>query len=239
MLEARGISKVYPGSGVGISGIHLALRGGERVAVIGPNGAGKSTLVRLLNLTETPTSGQFFWHGRDVRSLAPSELRQVRSRIGTVHQQYGLVPQLSIHLNVLAGKFGRWSLPASLWAMASRTELAEVHAVLGKVGLGELLYERCDRLSGGQQQRVAIARALFQEPEVLLADEPLAALDPAGAGALLDLLLAADGQRTVVMCSHDVDTVLARFPRILGMKHGELCFDLPAHEVTPGLLSSL
>ncbi len=239
IFELAAATKRYPGT-LALDGVDLVLRQGDHVAFLGPSGAGKSTLLRLLNTTVAPTSGTVRFEGRDVATLGEGELRGVRRRIGTIYQQYLLVPQLSVLDNVRAGRVGHWGLLRTLWPVASRAEREEIHALLARVRLAEKLYERTDRLSGGQQQRVAIARAVYQRPDVLLADEPLAALDPASAEELLELLLSFTGEGiTFCLTSHDLEVVLRHFPRVVGLREGRIAFDAKATDVSRELLGSL
>ncbi len=232
-------TKRYP-STPALSGVNLAIQPGEHVAFLGPSGAGKSTLLRLLNTTAAPTSGAVRFEGRDVGTLRESALRAVRRRIATIYQQYLLVPQLSVLDNVRAGRVGHWGLLKTLWPVAARAEREEVHALLARVGLADKLYERTDRLSGGQQQRVAIARAVYQRPDVLLADEPLAALDPPRAMEILELLLSfASEGITFCLTSHNIEEVLRRFPRVVGLREGRIAFDAKATDVSRELIRAL
>ena len=167
------------GSRYALHPLSLTIRPGERVAVVGPSGAGKSTLLRLLATALQPTEGSIEVLGRSVDGLSSRALRRLRARIGTVHQQLHLVAQASVMQNVISGRLGSLSLPRALAALVSRAEAERVAAVLDQVGIADRLHERVDRLSGGEQQRVAIARALYQDPEIVIADEPVASVDPA------------------------------------------------------------
>ena len=239
LFRLSAVGKRYPAQDA-LREVNLTLRAGERVAFIGPSGAGKSTLLRVLNTTAVPTSGDFLFEGRRVAIAGERELRRIRRRVGTIYQQYHLVPQLSVLDNVRAGRVGNWGLGRTLSPFASRAERWEVLALLERVGMAEKLYERVDRLSGGQQQRVAIARALYQNPDVLLADEPLAALDPPRAEKLLQLLLSLAGEgRTFCITSHDLDLVLHHFPRVVGMRDGRIAFDCPSRDVTAAMVGAL
>ena len=217
-----------------LEGIDLSVASGEAVAVVGPSGAGKTTLLRLLNGTVRPSAGRVEVDGVDLASLSRAALREVRAAVGFVHQDHSLVPILKVGQNVSAGRLGRqglWRAARSLlWP--TREELAAVHAVLERVGIPEKLFHRTDTLSGGQQQRVAIARALYQDPQALLADEPVASVDPARGRDIMRLLteLAAERGLTLVASLHDLE--MARtFPRVVGLREGRLAFDAPTGEV--------
>jgi phosphonate transport system ATP-binding protein len=224
-----------------LSDLTLRIARGERVAVLGPSGAGKSTLLRILNATLRPTAGTLRIHGQDAAALRGRELRRVRSGIGTVFQHPALIAPLSAAQNALCGRIARWSLPRSLRALVAppEDELRVALQALATVGLADRAQARADELSGGQQQRVAIARVLVQDPEVVLADEPFASLDPGLTAQLADLLLRACEGRTLIALLHDVPLALERFPRIVGLRAGRVLFDLPARDVAPGHLEAL
>jgi phosphonate transport system ATP-binding protein len=217
------VGKTYPsrrGEVASLARVSFAVAAGERVAVIGPSGAGKTTLFRLLNGTLRPSAGALAYAGRDVAAMSPREARAMRRRIGTIHQQALLVPSLSVLDNTLCGALGRWSLLHSL-----RSAVAPA---------------RGDELSGGQQQRVAIARLVMQDPEVILADEPFASLDPALVDAIAELLLGlAAAGRTLVCTLHDVGLALAMFPRVIALRGGELAFDAASAAVSRDALDRL
>ena len=240
-----GVRAAYPsrrGEVAALGPVSLALSPGERAAVIGPSGAGKTTLFRLLNGTLRPSSGTLAYAGRDVASLGPREARAMRRRIGTIHQQALLVPSLTVLDNTLCGALGAWSL-----AHAVRTAIApaahdveRAMAALEQVALADKRDARADELSGGQQQRVAIARLVMQDPEVILADEPFSALDPALSASIAALLLGLAGEgRTLVCTLHDVTLARALFPRIIALRAGQLAFDLSSAEITEDALDAL
>jgi phosphonate transport system ATP-binding protein len=212
--------------------LSLSIATGERVAVVGPSGAGKSTLLRLLNTSLAPSTGAVHVLGHRVDRLAPGALRAVRARVGTIYQQLLLVPQSSVMQNVVAGRLGRVSLARALWSLVSRSEAERVHAVLDAVGIAHKLHERVDRLSGGEQQRVAIARALYQDPEIIIADEPLASVDPARAAEIIELLARAFAGRTLVVTTHRIEPLLPHVGRVIGLRGGALAFDKPAAALT-------
>ncbi|MGI9241924.1 MAG: phosphonate ABC transporter ATP-binding protein, partial [Verrucomicrobiales bacterium] len=170
--------------------VSISIEAGERIAIVGPSGGGKTTLLRLLNGIVRPEAGSVTTLGERLDTLAPEKLREVRSRIGFIHQHLALVPNLRVVQNVISGKLGRRGLVRSLrdFFVPGSADLEQIHSILERVGISEKLYERTDRLSGGQQQRVAIARALFQEPLALLADEPVSSVDPARARDTVTLL---------------------------------------------------
>jgi phosphonate transport system ATP-binding protein len=199
------------------------------VAFVGPSGAGKTTLLRLLNGTVRPSAGTVAVDGRPLAALPPAELRRLRARIGFVHQDFGLVPNLRVLHNVLAGRLGAQSFLGSLrcFLVPPRRAVVEVHALLERVGIPEKLYEPARRLSGGQRQRVAVARALFQRPGALLADEPVSSVDPARARDTVGLLVEVCRERglTLVVSLHDLGLAREFFPRLVGVRRGRIAFD--------------
>ena len=226
-----------------VAGIDLSIARGEAVALVGPSGSGKTTLLRVLGAVLPATRGTVCIGGRDVTALSPGALRGLRARIGTVHQDLALIPGPRVVTNVLAGRLGRGSTLGGLRRvlLPSRAEVRAVFAVLERVGIGEKLYQRTDRLSGGQRQRVAIARALYQEPDLLLADEPVSSVDPARARDTIALLAELGRERglTLVASLHDVALARAFFPRLVGMRHGRVVFDRPGDEVDDATLEAL
>jgi phosphonate transport system ATP-binding protein len=224
-----------------LAGLDLTVEPGERVAVIGPSGAGKSSLLSLLNGTASPTSGEVRVLGEDLGRLGARARRSVQRRIGTVHQNLLLTPSLKVVHNVSAGLLGEWSLPGAAWSLLAPRETKGVHDALAVLGLEDRLRARTGDLSGGEQQRVAIARALVQSPDLLLADEPIASLDPVRAQRVVDVLLDLNERygTTLLVGLHDVDVALRRFDRVLGLRAGRLAFDLPAAEVGAGLCEDL
>jgi phosphonate transport system ATP-binding protein len=244
IYEARQVGHVYAsrtGAVASLQGIGLRIEKGERVALLGPSGAGKSSLLRLLNGTLRPSSGELRFEGRDLSALSRRELRQVRRRIGTVFQHPSLVPSLSASQNALCGRLGSWTLARSVRALISPTDedTRRARAALQTVGLLDKAPARADELSGGQQQRVAIARVLVQDPEVVLADEPFASLDPALCAQLAELLFEVSKDRTLVAALHDVKMALAYFPRVIGLHSGRIAFDARTEQVRPAMIDGL
>ncbi|MGD1906034.1 MAG: phosphonate ABC transporter ATP-binding protein [Leptolyngbyaceae cyanobacterium] len=221
--------------------VSLTIQAGERVALLGPSGAGKSTLLNVLNGTIAPTTGQITVLGQSLQGLSSGQLRRVQRHLGRVHQSHDLVANLAVIHNVNAGHLGRWSAPQAalslLWPQAVETAAA----ALAKVGLLEKLYARTDRLSGGEQQRVAIARLLVQDPQVILADEPIASVDPARAHDLMTLLRdwCAQAGKTLVVSLHDVDFARRYCDRLIGLRQGRLMFDAPVAQVNDTMLEAL
>jgi phosphonate transport system ATP-binding protein len=226
-LELLGAGRRY-GAHEAVRPLTLRLAVGERVAIVGASGAGKSTLLRLANGSLRPTSGAVRLLGEDPASLGTRALRAVRARVGTIPQQLHLVPQATVMHNVVAGRLGTVSLVRALAALVSRTEAARVRAVLDSVGIGDKIFERVDRLSGGEQQRVAIARTLYQAPELVLADEPLASVDPARSAEIVLLFARAFAGRTLVISTHRLEPLLPHVDRVLGLRDGALVLDAPA-----------
>ncbi|MFQ5847225.1 MAG: phosphonate ABC transporter ATP-binding protein [Candidatus Methylomirabilales bacterium] len=241
MYRLEHIRKTFNGHLVAVDGVSLKVAPGEQVAIIGPSGAGKTTLFRLLNLTLRPDGGRLFLGDLDVGGLTGPPLRAARRRIGTIYQQHNLVPRLSVVHNVLAGRLGTWSGWQAVWSLFRPQELNAAHEALTQVGIPEKLYARTDELSGGQQQRVAIARVLVQKPEVILADEPVASVDPGLAHSIVKLLvhISQASGKTLLMNLHSVELALTYFSRVVGFREGRVQFDRPPVELTEDLLARL
>jgi phosphonate transport system ATP-binding protein len=223
--------------------VSLSIRKGEAMAILGSSGAGKTTLFRLLNATLRPSSGFIQVDGRELGTLSSGDLRRTRRRIGTVYQQHHLVPSLTALENTLCGCLGRWSLGETVRSMLrpAKADLEEALHALELVDLAGKRNARADELSGGQQQRLAIARVLMQKPEVILADEPVASLDPALTEEVMSLLMrvGSEENRTLVVAMHKVELALERFPRVMGLRGGAVFFDRAAGSVGRDLLEGL
>jgi len=209
--------------------INLSVAKGERVAFIGASGSGKTTLLRLLGAQLAPDRGSVQVLGRDPLELGERGLRALRSRLAFLPQDLGLVLNLRVLQNVVAGRCGRRSILGTLrdLILPGLDVRREIYALLDRVGIGEKIYDRVDTLSGGQRQRVAVARALFQEPVALLADEPVSAVDPARARDVLELLarLCEEEELTLLVSMHQLELAQEFFPRLVGLKEGRIVLD--------------
>jgi len=188
-----------------------------------------------------PTSGEVRVLGEDLARLNSRELRRVQGQIGTIYQQFHLVDNLRVVHNVNAGHLANWSFAKSLVSLVRPMEVGTAQTALEQVGIPEKLYERTDRLSGGQQQRVAIARVLVQNPEAILADEPISSLDPQISKEIMDLLLDLSRRsgKTLLSSLHAIDFALSHYERIIGLKAGRVLFDTRTDLVTPEMITAL
>ena len=241
-VALRGVSVRF-GERTVLERLDFACAPGAVVALVGPSGAGKTTLLRLLNAALAPDAGEVAIDGVPLAARGPRELRALRARIGFVHQDLALVPNLRVLNNVLHGGLGRQGLLSSFRTtlFPSRGETERAAELLDRVGIGEKLFQRTDTLSGGQRQRVAIARALYQEPALLLCDEPVSSVDPARARDTVQLLTALARERgfTLLVSLHDVRLAREFFPRLVGLRAGRLGFDRNAADVGSSELDEL
>lgn len=225
-----------------LSQISLSATQGESIALIGPSGAGKTSLLNTIATGHLPTAGQMQVLGQPVSAQsAARDLKALRSLIGTVHQSAPIPLRQRVVTAVLAGKLGQWPLWKALVSLVYPQDMKGAREALARVQLEDKLFARCDQLSGGQLQRVGIARVLYQGAELMLADEPVSALDPALSQATVQLLVqeAAARNATLVASLHAVDLALANFSRIVGVRNGRLAFDLPAAQVSQAQLQAL
>lgn len=226
---------------VALSNVDLTVREGETVALIGTNGAGKSTLLCCLVRLIEPAEGSISVAGVQVTGASRRALREIRQDVGFVFQRFQLIPRLTAFQNVLHGALGRRGSRCA-WPVTSPSGVrADAMGCLDRVGLGAYADRRVDTLSGGQQQRVAIARMLMQRPKVVLADEPVASLDPVSAKGVMDLMasIAAERGVTVVMALHQVDLALGYADRVVGLRDGVLEFDRPSCTCDAAQLNSI
>ncbi len=238
VLHVSGLVKSYGGPNI-LNGLSFTASAGASLAVIGANGSGKTTLLKCLIRLTDPTSGRIEMLGQDVVALNPRALRRFRARIGVVWQKHNLVPRIPALSNVLHGVQSRMSGPQSWWQwLAPAPVRAEAMACLARVGLADKSRQRVDSLSGGQQQRVAIARMLMQRPEIVLADEPDASLDPQSGEDVMRLLsdLARQDGLTLIVISHRLEHTMEFSDRIIGLAGGRITLDVPTAEADAGKL---
>ena len=238
IVRLEDVSKRYNGDAA-LSSLSLEVREGERVAVLGPSGSGKTTLLHLIAGMEQPSEGRVLLAGQPLANMSAGS--RLAALVGMMHQQLDLVPHLSVKHNVQAGRLGRWSLWKSLASLVSLRESERVQRALERVGIPEKLHERTSHLSGGEQQRVAMARLLAQESRVVLADEPVASLDPARAEDLMQLLVSivTESEKTLIASVHSTYITRKYFSRAVGLRKGTLEFDLPVERLTDEALNRL
>lgn len=234
MLKVRQLSLRYPNGKLALADFDLSVEAGELVVVLGGNGSGKTTLLRCIARTLGPDTGEIWLNGTNLVGLEGDRLRRARLALAMISQHASLIRRSTVLRNVANGALGHYR---NVWTALGGLPAAELHAALGylaEVGLAELAPRRADTLSGGQAQRVAIARALAQRPRVLLADEPIASLDPEAAEDILRLLqrLAAKDRLAVLCVLHQVDLAYAYADRVVGIRDGRTVFDLPRSELS-------
>ena len=224
-----------------LQGLSLRVAAGEHVAVIGPSGAGKTTLLQLMACAMPPSAGQVQLDGASPWSLPRADLQRLRARLLLAPQVPPLPPRQRVVTAVLAARLPSMGLWASLRSLLRPSDIPAAFAALERFDLGDKLFERVDRLSGGERQRVGLARALLAPATAWLVDEPLSALDPTRARQAIHTLIGGARERraTLVATLHQVDVALAHFPRIVGLRDGQLAFDLPAAEVSSERLATL
>ena len=227
MLRVENLTKIYDDGTVALKEVSFEVPDGQFLAVIGLSGSGKSTLLRCINRLVEPTTGKVIWNGEDVTAAAQEDLRQVRRRIGMVFQHFNLVHRSTVLTNVLAGRLGYVNPALSVLNRFPKEDVRKAVAQLERVGLAEKAKARADELSGGQQQRVGIARAMMQDPEMILADEPVASLDPVLAHSIMQYLerINTEDQVTVLCSLHFLDLVHRYADRAIALNKGELVFD--------------
>lgn len=234
MIEFVNVSLTYPNGHQGLKNVNLKINDGEFVVVVGLSGAGKSTLIRSINQLVKPTSGSLLIDGEDTLQFKEHQLRKLRTQIGMIFQNYNLVKRASVLRNVLSGRLGHTGTIRSLMGLFPKEDVQLAMESLRRVGIEEKAYVRSDQLSGGQQQRVSIARALTQQPKVILADEPVASLDPPTSHIVMKDLkrINREDNMTIIVNLHFIDMAMEYADRIIGMRAGEVVFDGPASEVS-------
>lgn len=237
-IEAKNISKHYERK-IALSSLSFTIKQGELVALIGPSGAGKTTLLNSIAGLVRHDSGDLLIDNEPLSSYKKGKV--FAKKVGVIRQQFDLIGPLAVVHNVLAGKLAEWSVLTSLFSLLVPQEKEIALKALERVGLADKAFEITSTLSGGEQQRVAMARLLVQKPEIILADEPVASLDPARADDVLAMLtkIVTEENQTLVTSLHSVEYARKYFTRIISLKNGELFFDLPTEKVTDDLLEDL
>ena len=233
LLDVTHLEKVYPNGTYALKGVSLSVEQGEFLVVIGLSGSGKSTLLRCINRLHEPTSGSIYFEGQEITHIKGKELRAYRRQIGMIFQHFNLVKRRSVVDNVIAGRLGDLPVMESLRGKFSSTVRDEAMEKLTIVGLADKAFARADALSGGQQQRVAIARTLMQRPKILLADEPVASLDPATSHSVMQYLEFINKEYgTTIICNlHFLSLVRQYASRVIALKSGEMMFEGSPHEI--------
>ena len=227
MLEIKNLTKVYEGGTQALTDVSFSVKPGEFLAVIGLSGSGKSTLLRCINRLIEPTAGQVIWNGEDITAASQDEMLRIRRKIGMIFQHFNLVSRSKVITNVLAGRLGYVNPAMSLMNRFPKSDIEMAIKQLDRVSIADQAFKRADELSGGQQQRVGIARAMMQEPEIILADEPVASLDPVLAHSIMQYLETINKEDGVmVLCSlHFLDLVHRYADRAIALNEGMLMFD--------------
>jgi phosphonate transport system ATP-binding protein len=233
MLEIKNLTKVYEGGTQALTDVSFSVKPGEFLAVIGLSGSGKSTLLRCINRLIEPTEGQVIWNGEDITAASQDEMLRIRRKIGMIFQHFNLVSRSRVITNVLAGRLGYVNPAMSLVNRFPKSDLEMAIKQLDRVSIADQAYKRADELSGGQQQRVGIARAMMQEPEIILADEPVASLDPVLAHSIMQYLETINQEDGVmVLCSlHFLDLVHRYADRAIALNEGKMMFDGSPEEI--------
>ena len=233
MLKIEHLTKIYDDGTQALADISFEVPDGQFVALIGLSGSGKSTLLRCVNRLVEPTAGRIVWNGIDITAANDEELRQIRRRFGMIFQQFNLVKRSKVIKNVLSGRLGYTNPVWSFINYFPKDDREAALAALKRVGIANQAYKRADQLSGGQQQRVGIARALMQNPEMMLADEPVASLDPATSHTVMDYLKVLNEEDGItILCSlHFLSLARAYSHRVIALKDGIIEYDGPAKEI--------
>lgn len=227
MIRIKNLTKIYDDTVLALDDVSFDVPKGQFLAIIGLSGSGKSTLLRCINRLIEPTAGQILWNDIDITAASQDELRRIRRKIGMVFQHFNLVHRSNVITNVLAGRLGYVNPAWSIINRFSKKDLEKARSQLARVGISDKAYNRADELSGGQQQRVGIARAMMQDPEMILADEPVASLDPVLAHSIMQYLEQINKEEGVtVICSlHFLDLVHRYADRAIALNEGKVVYD--------------
>jgi phosphonate transport system ATP-binding protein len=238
IIKFKNITKKFKGN-IALSSLSFNINKGELVALIGPSGSGKTTLLNLLSKIETANTGDIFIENTNIKDYKSNKL--YAKEVGMIRQQFDLIDELTVINNVLAGRLNEWNILKSLLSLIIPQEKKLAVNALKRVGIEEKLFAKTSTLSGGQQQRVALARLLVQNPNIILADEPVSSLDPTRAEDVLSLLisLAIENNKTLITSIHSIKYAKKYFDRVIGLRNGELFFDLPVNKLNEGLLTEL
>ena len=241
MIIFKNVSVIYPNGFKALKNINLQINDGEFVIIIGPSGAGKSTLIRTINGFVKISEGELIVNGKNIKNLNEKELRILRREIGMIFQNFNLVKRISVLRNVLIGRLGYISTIKSIFNLFSKEDIELAFENLRRVGIEDKAYVRADQLSGGQQQRVAIARALTQKPKIILADEPVASLDPPTAKVVMDYLKQFNKELgiTTIINLHDIDLVMEYGKRVIGLRNGEIIYDGKVENINDKVLKEI
>ncbi|CAM3827511.1 phosphonate ABC transporter ATP-binding protein [Alkalicoccus chagannorensis] len=234
MIEFNNVSLTYPNGHQGLNDVNIQINDGEFVVIVGLSGAGKSTFIRSINRMVTPTEGELKVDEENILPLQGKKLRSLRTKVGMIFQHYNLVKRSTVMKNVIAGRLGHTGTVRSLLQLFDKEDRALAYTNLKRVNIAEKVHARADQLSGGQQQRVSIARVLTQEPRVVLADEPVASLDPPTSHQVMQYLkrINKEDKITTIVNLHFIDMAMEYADRIIGMRGGEVVFDGPVSEVS-------
>jgi len=241
ILKVTNLKKVYPDGTQALKGVSISIHKGEIVAIIGSSGAGKSTFLRCINRLVEPTSGSIIFNNVDVTKANAKKLRHIRRQIGMVFQGFNLIKRLPAVTNVLHGRLGYMSSIKGGLGIFDKKDTQKALAMLARVGLEDQAFKRADELSGGQQQRVGVARALCQEPLLLLADEPIASLDPAASKTVMSYMknICEEEGITSIVNLHQIDFAREFATRIIAIKSGEVVFDGTPDELGNDVIESI
>ncbi|MRH22352.1 phosphonate ABC transporter ATP-binding protein [Rhodovulum strictum] len=236
MLDVQNVTRVF-GDKRAVDRVSFTLHQPGFIGIIGSSGAGKSTFLRMMNRLTDATEGRILYEGQDILPLRGAAARNWQSRCAMIFQQFNLVPRLDVVANVLHGKLNRQSTLATMFNLWSRADILRAIDILDRLGIAEQATKRAEALSGGQQQRVAIARALMQDPAIILADEPIASLDPMNAQIVMDTLkrINVEDGRMVIANLHTLDTARRYCDRVIGMRDGRIVFDGTPEQLTTGV----
>ena len=241
LLELRNVKKCYGGATLALDDVSFSVAEGEFISIIGPSGAGKSTLLRCINRMIEVTDGDITFDGVVASKLRKRDLRQLRTKIGMIFQHYNLVDRLTVIENVLHGRLGSKSILAGVLGRYSQEEKKQAINIVNFLGLGGVVYQRCDQLSGGQKQRVGVARALVQNPKMILCDEPIASLDPKSSKVIMDHLkeFSTKMRITLIVNLHQVDVAMKYSDRIIAVNKGKVVFNGSPNKLTTERISDI